>query len=442
MRATLLTLVLATAAVVAAPVTAQFGLNAGIGDAFKPAFSSRDVQLAADMLDLDEAQRFILETLFEDYNVEFRTGVDAFRDRIAELRNEIDPDNPDPGQIMRVVFGNVDEWRAESQQIADRFVEDLQSLLNEDQLAKWPKFQRRLFRAKYLGNGQLSAESLDLVTEVTLLGVSAAQMEAVAPLLERYEIDLDEALRQREQFLSESQAELIKAVQEDDPRVGMSVAQGQVELREAVRNVNERYVEILAAALPAESSEQFLQTIREKTYPRIYRPTQADRVFKAALLIPDLSPETKDAIQEVYTQYLSELDTFNARLVEMVRTHEPKEIRNKVEMASARLSGGQIERLVDPTREAYGERRDMAQRYVDQLRSLLTPEQFSKLPGSRRWLSPEERAAMAEQLGELPSTPAGPGMNKLDRRRQSTMVPQMGDGGDDDNKEAPKKSSR
>ena len=66
---------LALAAAVTGSATAQFGLTSGIGDAFRPAFSTRDVQLAMEMLDLDEAQRFILETLFEDYQVEFKTAL-------------------------------------------------------------------------------------------------------------------------------------------------------------------------------------------------------------------------------------------------------------------------------------------------------------------------------------------------------------------------------
>ena len=410
---------LALAAAVTGSATAQFGLTSGIGDAFRPAFSTRDVQLAMEMLDLDEAQRFILETLFEDYQVEFKTGVDSFRDRIGDLRNQIDPDNPDPGQIMRVVFGNVDEWRAESQEIADRFTDDLEGLLNDEQLDAWPKFQRRLFRLKYLKNGQLSGENLDLINEVQMMGLSEPQMQALNLLLDEYESDLDDAIRRREAFLSDSQAQLIRAVQDEDPRVGLAVAAQQVELREGVRDVNARYTEAIAAAMPEEVSTDFLHTVRQKSYPRVYRPTQADRVFKAALNIAELSDDTRQAITDLYGQYQSELEAFNEQLVAMIRGHEPKKIKAKVEQAAARLSGSSPERLADPTREQYGKRREMADRYVEQLRAVLTPQQFNSLPGSRRWLSPDERA----RLGEDRVIPAGSGFNKLDRRRQSSLAP-------------------
>lgn len=406
---------LAVATAVTAPAPAQFGLTSGIGDAFRPSFTTRDVQLAVDMLQLDDAQRFILETLFEDYGVEFQTGVDSFRERIADLRNIIDPDNPDPGQIMRVVFGNVEEWRVESQQIADQFMEDLKGLLNEEQLQLWPTFERKLFRLKVLKNGQLSAENIDLVAQVNMLGLSESQMQGIVPMLNEYEAELDHALRQREAYLAETQPKLIQAVQQDDPRFSVTVAARQVELHEAVRNVNERYVDIIAAAM-GDRGEEFLNEVRQQTYPRVYRTTQADRIFRAALVMEGISDATRDAIAEIYAQYELELATFNARIVQMIRTHEPKEIRHRVEQSVNRMAGGPPERLPDPTREEYVKRRDMSSGFVDQLRVLLTPEQFAGLPGARRWLSPEERAALGEAISGgnkgLSLSGSGPGASR------------------------------
>ncbi len=417
-------LVLGAAAIATAPASAQFGLAGGIGDAFRPAFTSRDVQLAVEMLELDEAQRFILETLYEDYQTEFKTGVDGFRDKISGLRNEIDPDNPDPGQIMRVVFGSVDEWRAESQQIAERFLTDLKGLLNDDQLSTWPSFERRMFRDKYLKNGQLAGENLDLTTEVHLLDISESQTAALRPMLDEYENELDKSLKAREDYANSSQTDLINAARTDDPTISLRIAERQVELRVAVRDVNERYVEIIGAALPEEASKEFLNSIRMKLYPRIYQATQAERVFKAALVLPDLTPETKQAITDLYDRYQVELNSYNTKLVQLTREYQPLEIKAKVEQAAARLSGARPERPADPTRDEYTKRNEMSQGYVDQLRSLLSAEQFAGLPGARRWMTPEERAAMAPEGTDetgLPSSPEFRG-NKLDRARQSSLA--------------------
>ncbi len=434
-------LVLGAAAAMAAPASAQFGLTGGIGDAFRPAFTSRDIQLAVEMLQLDEAQRFILETLFEDYQTEFRTGVDGFRDRISGLRDDIDPDNPDPGQIMRVVFGSVDEWRVESQEIAERFLSDLKGLLNTDPLASWTQFERRMFRDKYLKNGQLAGENLDLTTEVHLLDIAETQMQALRPMLDEYETELDKALKAREDYSNVSQTELINAARTDDPQVSFRIAERQVELRVAVRDVNERYVDVLGAALPPEAAKEFLDSINMKLYPRIYQATQAERVFKAALVLPDLAPETKTAISDLYDRYQVELATYNNRLVQLTREYQPAEIKAKVEQAAARLSGARPERPADPTRDEFTKRNEMSQGYVDQLRALLSPEQFTGLPGARRWMTPEERSAMGPEGTDetaLPNSPEFRG-NKLDRARQSSLASPGGEDTEGGDKEPVKK---
>jgi hypothetical protein len=389
---------LAAAAVfaVTAPSPAQFGLSGGIGDAFRPAFTTRDIQLAEEMLNLDEAQRFILETLFDDYQAEFRTGVDSFRDRVANLRTEIDPENPDPGKIMRIVFGTIDEWRAESKVLAEQFVEDLKGLLNEQQMDLWPPFERRLFRLKFLRNGQLPAENLDLTVQVQSLQLDPPVVEELQPLLLEYETALHDALRKREDYLQSSQSELIEAIQSNNYDLGIEVADRQVTLREAVRDVNEKYTVSIAAALPEDAGKDFLTSVREATYPRVYRMIPAQRAFQAAKEIEGLSPETVEAINALEQDFVSELNTFNEHLVQVIRDYEPEKIKNKVEQAASRLSGETPRSLEDPTRDEFAKRNEISTRYMDLLKALLTPEQFAGLPGARRWLTPEERAAAGE----------------------------------------------
>ena len=381
------------AATAAAP--AQFGLAGGIGEAFRPAFTTRDVQLAVDMLQLDDAQKFILETLYEDYSTEFRTGVDGFRDSVAAMRDQIDPINPDPSQIMRVVFGTIDVWRVESRQLADQVMDDLHGLLNREQIQMWDSYSRKLFRLKYLKNGQLPGEKLDLLNDVRDLSLDAVQTELLQPLLEEYEQGLDDALRRREKYLQKSQTELIEAIQSKNFGLGVKVAARQVELRKGVRDVNETYTRTIASTLPDDFGQTFLDKIRQRTYPRVYRRTPADRAFAAALKLEDLDPETLEAIADMRTAFIAELAIFNDRLVQMIREYKPQEIKYKVEQAAARLSGTTTERLEDPTRAEFANRNKISSRYMDQLKAILTPEQFASLPGARRWIEPDRDAIAA-----------------------------------------------
>jgi hypothetical protein len=359
-------------------------------DAFRPAFSSRDIQVAVDMLRLDETQKFIVETLFEDYETGFRTGVDGFRDQVAELRNTIDPNSPDPSQVLKAVFGSMKTWRDESKRLADQFMQDLKALLNQEQLAAWPAYERKLFRLKYLNGGQLPGESLDLTTLVLDLKLDDVQADKVKPLLEQYEVQLDDALHRREQYMQTSQDDLLEAIQVKNYTIGEEVADRQIELRKGVRDVNEQYTVLIAGALPPETGQSFVRSIREQTYPRIFRKIPAERAFEAALKLEDVDPKTHQAIESVAKAFTTELDAFNEHVMQLARNFKPEELKYKVTVATRQLSGADAPKLEDPTRDATAKRNEIANRYMEQLKALLSPEQFAGLPGAKRWAEPDE----------------------------------------------------
>ena len=394
---------------VAAPAPAQFGLQSGYQDAFRPGFRARDVQMAVEMLQLDGSQKFILETLYEDYTEEFRTGVNTFRQSMMDMRSTLGPDpgQVDPSQILRVLVGALEGWRQESQKLVEQFTEDLQGLLNADQAALWPAFERRLFRQKYLNNGQLSGENLDLLAAVRELNLDPDTRASLAPLLEEYEVQLDDAIRRRENYVNTTQGDLLKAIQNEDPTIGIEVAQRQVELRKAVRDVNETYTARVAEALGEERGAEFLRKIRGRTFGRIYRTTQVERIFKAAKRIEGLEDETMAAIVSLESQYLAALDAFNERLVSITRSFEPQELQNKVEMATARMVGQRSQRVPDPTRQEFQKRRDLGKQYVEQLKALLTPDQFAALPGAGRYATPGELKGVLGAKGAQGTKPLG-----------------------------------
>ena len=58
-------------------------------------------------------------------------------------------------------------------------------------------------------------------------------------------------------------------------------------------------------------------------------------------------------------------------------------------------AGRQSRQQPDPLADEFAKRRDLDVRYIDQLKALLTPEQFAMLPGIGRYLSAEERQGLA-----------------------------------------------
>ncbi|MCZ6734483.1 MAG: hypothetical protein O7C65_01680 [Planctomycetota bacterium] len=377
-----------------ASASAQFGLSPSISSAFRQAITTRDIQLAVADLQLDENQRFILETLFADYQADFRTGVEGFRQRITDLRGEIDPTKSNPAEAMRIVFGSMDQWQVESQQLADQLVEDLKGLLSEEQQEFWPPFERRVFRLKFLNKGRLAGESLDLFSSVRNLNLDETLMQTIQPLLDEYGRTLHEALRAREDYINAAESERIKAIQDRKPEISIAVAGREVQLRTAVRDVNEQYSVTIAGALPEETGQRLLASIRERMYPRIYRLSNAQRVFKAVKRIDGLSEEILEAIESLEELFLSELGSFNERLMGLIKEQQPSELKDKLEQVAVR--GAQPKSTGDAVREEFRKRQEMSDRYVNQLRDLLTPEQFASLPGSGRWIVPPARGLRAK----------------------------------------------
>jgi hypothetical protein len=204
-----------------------------------------------------------------------------------------------------------------------------------------------------------------------------------------------------------------------------------VEARLDIRDVNDQYIETVAAAMPDEYRSKFRQEALERAYPRVYRPTQGERIFKAALELDELSTEVREAIQTLEVAFQNELTTMNARLVRLLHEQEPADELHRAAVFAARGSSARPERPENVLREGFREREQIEQRYVKQLQSLLTPEQFRSLPGARRFLDDVEQKRKPHQAMGAAARPEmqkkGDRVEKQ-RERLGTGAPPAGGG--------------
>ncbi|MEE8155381.1 MAG: hypothetical protein V3T53_10560 [Phycisphaerales bacterium] len=345
----------------------------------EPPYSSRDIQLAVDALNLDETQRLIVETLFQDYQGDFRDSQASFSQRMTDMRDELVV--MDQAELLQVVFGALGKWQEHNEQLSEQFIQDVQRLLSEDQKELWPSFEHKMYRRKYLKNGKLSGERLDLFVVMTELDLAEAELQEIQPMLDAYEVELDAALHRREQQSKSSQADAIAAIRSNKTDVGVVLADRQVQLHRVVRDVNERYVQSIGAALAQEHRAAFLDKVHLRSFTRVYRLTLAQRIFKAAKELEDLTEELLSAIGQLESQYVIELTAFNEKLVQLIKDKEPQDILYKAKVQQAKLTGESVERPADKMKEEFAKRRELGQRYIDQLKAMLTPEQIALLPG-------------------------------------------------------------
>ncbi|MCH8823820.1 MAG: hypothetical protein IH984_09970 [Planctomycetes bacterium] len=359
--------------------SAQLGLR-GPGQG-QPSFTSRDIQVAVDALQLDDTQGYIVSTLFEDYENALKDSQANLSRKIEDMREEIMAKGKSGENVLVLILKPFNEWQVENEQLADRFFDDLKSVLNEEQIKLWPSFDRRLFRLKQLKNAKLTGERLDLLVVLRELNLSEGQTEEISSLMESYEIELDNALRKREDYIKSSQGRIGPSLDGETPESIISQKERELVLRKGIRDVNERYTAEFSAALPEDLQESFVEKVQMRTFARVYRPTRGQRTIKAAKEIKGLEAENLQAIESLEVDFLVELRIINEDLVRLIKAQEPVDLLYKVKATQARSTGEKLEKPENQTNSKFSKRRDLDLRYIVMLENLLTPEQYASLPG-------------------------------------------------------------
>ncbi len=384
-----LTLATAVALVASAPVSAQSPAGAaGFAEMSVHDYLHRDIILFADALELDEGQRVIVESLYEDYRSTFDTGWARTQQRFTDMRDDLK--NVDREQVMSMVLAPFERWEQERDEIRRTFEENVKVILNRRQLENWPAFQRQMVREKSLHRGRLSGESLNLFHVLRDLRLDDRTLMDIDNVMEQYDLALHDALQQRNEALAESQRAMLNSIRTQEPSLDTSRLQSEIRRRVALRDVNDQFIDYIADALPPDRGEEFRANALERAYPRAFRPVPAVRVLREAERMDDIDSATRDEIVAIREAMLDELDGIAVRLYQSIRDHEPKAKMNRAKITAARQTGEEVERLVDPSVRIYRERDERVNEYMTQVRDLLGEEKFAGLPGSSRWL-PQRR---------------------------------------------------
>lgn len=387
------TVAVVAAAAVGGRAQAQFGEAAGIAEAMQPDYFQRDVVIISQMLNLDETQRVIVKTLFEDYQASFESGIERMKQRFDEMRERIR--DADTRTIMKEVFAPFRDWNAEKAELGAQFLANVEVVLTPEQKELMPGLQRRLYRERNLHKGRLSGENVNLLDVVRDMNFDQRLLVQLQPVLEAYEIALDRALHNREDPVIRKNNPMLESLEEQDPEKGQVALRQHIERQIGVRNVNDEYIEQIAQALPGEKAEAFRIAALDRAYPRVYRETPVQRLFKAAKELQGLDAATLQAICAVETEFLKDLAAMNQKLLESIRNYEPIEAQERAADFSRRMAGQTVEAKPNPTNEMFTKREELMRTYAKRLHGVMTEDQFALLPGGYRWIEPP--AAVAEQ---------------------------------------------
>lgn len=353
----------------------------------------RDVVLFAQALEMDEGQRVIVESLYEDYRSMFDAGWARTQQRFSDMREDLQ--SADRDQIMNLVLAPFEDWQREKARLKQQFEQNVRVILNPMQLERWPAFERQMLREKTMHYGRLSGESLNLFHVLRDLRMSDRDRMRIDPTMEQYDLALHHALEQRNATLRESQNAAMRSIRNPEQVNSISRIRQEVERRIAIRNINDQFIDVIAGVLPEQYVDEFRRNALERAYPRVFRPLPAERVLEEAAKLVGLDDEKRSRIESMRVAMADDFATINARLHQGIRSHEPNAMINQAEIAAARQTGDDVTRLADPNIEHIRQRDERANYYMTQLRELLGTEQFATLPGSSRWV-PQRRAESAE----------------------------------------------
>jgi len=386
--------------------SAQFGEAAGFANMMRQDYLRRDLQLISQGLDLDEGQRVIVESFYEDYTDNFNEAVENMRERFRNMRGELQ--TQDREQVMRVVFEPLKELQAEKQRLHDAFESNIKLILNDRQLDQWQAFKKMMLREKQLPQGKFDGENVNLLHVVRDLNLAKPEKEAIQDVLDQYEQQLHQALQQRKQMFEDRQrrGKVIAAMQGESPQEGLKIIKEQIAARKSVRNVNLQYIDVIAEAMPTSTlAEQFREDARARAFPRVYHKLSEERIFDAALQLEDLDTETRDAVVDLANAMNADLESVRTELEQQIKTYEPASEINQAERYIARLTDDNtVEPMDNPVQPLIREMHQSAREYALQLRDLLTPEVFDQLPGASRIarsVDPEIKRERIERAREV-----------------------------------------
>ncbi len=362
--------------VVQAGETAE-GVQPG-GVTMKRSAREPKIERYARVLGLDEVQTEVAR----DLNVAYERTMGETRKAMNAAMKEAQTDMSDGDRagfeekMDKAIKANGDASKA----LTAQFLADLKSLLRADQQENWPRLERLRRRESLLGSmmgpgaGKLGGSQIDLIPLVGKLEVPAEVKPRVDELLGLYEVDIDRPLQDRERNVEEDR-QTMGGIQQFTPESFQKMLDRDrgVDLR--VREVNDKFVRLIAAELPEALNAKLNEEYRKGAYRSAYRSTSAGRELAAAEKLKGLSEKQREQVKAMNERYRRDVQAANDRLAAAMRRAED-EGRSLGGPMLMMGPGGSGE--VDPQlAEARSQRRELDSKLREDMERLLSPEQLA-----------------------------------------------------------------
>ena len=298
---------------------------------------------------------------------------------------------------MEEMLAAADALAKAKAELKKEFEKGVHELLLPEQDMLWPRLEWALTRQNTLSQGRLPGERTDLYRLLEQLGIDPEAGDLLGEKTESYEMTLHDALTERNEYLEESSKDLDEALAAGKPEKAAAIASKAARLRETVRDTNKRYAGELAELMDDGAAAEFTQRFLERSYPSVYRTTRVERAIEAILRLDDLDDDVRDTVETLQDLYVDELGHANERLAAALDRWEPGAPARMFERMAEAGAGGMVQFGMDdddsPVSKTRNKRRELGERYLKQLRSLLPAEQRETI----QWLQPAKKGPVRIQ---------------------------------------------
>ena len=254
-----------------------------------PDYSTRDTVRIIEALGLTmPEQKEILKILLDDFDRTHRQTVELLRSDIASLSDSTDVDRRHTAMLDRTeafIRSKADMRRELESNLAD--------ILDEQQLAIWSDIARQLRRERQIPVGSLIDERIDLTRLVADTLDAAVQTPEFHTRLDRWELDIDEALQARNAINETASTSLRRLVGAGQLEEALQLRVKLLQVKQAVRDTNRLAAIELAALLPQSEAAALREAVQRAGDPQYLRLSQYERNAQRVLRHPDLDADTR-----------------------------------------------------------------------------------------------------------------------------------------------------
>lgn len=388
----------------AAPVAeahAQMGMRMGGGMGMgSPTISRQSLETYARILGMDEAQKEAAKILADGYRGTLADLEKDLEGRVRKLQDEAQDEGF--GVFQREMPKMIGEFGKRQEAADAQFIEDIKALLTDAQLEKFPKVEHHRRRETFLRMGMVSGAGVDVWSIQDRLMqregmVPEENLPQVTEAMDRYDVDMDRLLQEMERMYKE---DMRKYAEGSEDMFDLTKMQERLkpynDLGVRIRDLNRDAARKIEPLLTEEGQKQFREQFNMRAYPRVYRKSVAQKLYDAALKLPDLTEEQKDAVTQSKVQFERDIAPINESWARAIDEAEAKGGGTMGVMMN-QFGGGGGDAALGDARKA---RRDADRVAQERLMGLLTEDQKKQLPSEDSLREDPWQAMMGGAEGE------------------------------------------